>query len=372
MQNIVQDVFRIARRRDLPNIMPSLLQKPPPQIGGVERTAYDASRGKAAAAARGYFGDDFTHHFCGLGPSPGPLINRGQHVRVAAVGSICEQFLAATRGHDAQIVSIGAGFDTRFWQLSATGEAPRLFVELDQPLIVARKSAIIAEQPALLAALPEGAACVGAESVASERYQLRAADVRDSAQLGKALADAGWDADRPTLVLLECVLVYLPPEEAVAVLTWFSQRSARVVLAGYEQIKPGDAFGRTMLENLRRRDCPLLGLPACPELASQVARCHAAGYARAEALDLLTYHGTVIAQAERARTASLELLDEVEEWQMLMQHYCVVMAVRDVPETPMFGTLSLQAPVSRPFPVSSTPLAHGRQAALHRPVSPPL
>lgn len=352
--------------------MPSLLQKPPPQIGGVERTAYDASRGKAAAAARGYFGDDFTHHFCGLGPSPGPLINRGQHVRVAAVGSICEQFLAATRGHDAQIVSIGAGFDTRFWQLSATGEAPRLFVELDQPLIVARKSAIIAEQPALLAALPEGAACVGAESVASERYQLRAADVRDSAQLGKALADAGWDADRPTLVLLECVLVYLPPEEAVAVLTWFSQRSARVVLAGYEQIKPGDAFGRTMLENLRRRDCPLLGLPACPELASQVARCHAAGYARAEALDLLTYHGTVIAQAERARTASLELLDEVEEWQMLMQHYCVMMAVRDVPETPMFGTLSLQAPVSRPFPVSSTPLAHGRQAALHRPVSPPL
>ena len=103
----------------------SPLLKPPSQLDGVARTAYDAARGKVAASSRGYFGDEFAHCFCAEGPTPGPLINRGHYVRVAAVGSVCEQFLHAARGHEPQIVSLGAGFDTRFWQLAAAGEAPR-------------------------------------------------------------------------------------------------------------------------------------------------------------------------------------------------------------------------------------------------------
>ena len=71
-------------------------------------------------------------------PSLGPMMNRGQYVRVAAIGSLCQQFLHAVHGHDAQIVSLGAGFDTRFWQLAQTAEAPRLYIELDQPAIVSR------------------------------------------------------------------------------------------------------------------------------------------------------------------------------------------------------------------------------------------
>ena len=109
-----------------------MVDRGPPGLDGVARTAYDASRGKVAAVARGYFGDDFAHCFCAEGPSPGPLINRGHYVRVAAIGSVCEQFLHAARGQQPQIVSIGAGFDTRFWQLAAAGMAPSLYIEVDQ------------------------------------------------------------------------------------------------------------------------------------------------------------------------------------------------------------------------------------------------
>jgi hypothetical protein len=88
--------------------MPSSGDRGPPGLDGVARTAYDASRGKVAAVARGYFGDDFAHCFCAEGPSPGPLINRGHYVRVAAIGSLCEQFLRCARSQQPQIVSIGA------------------------------------------------------------------------------------------------------------------------------------------------------------------------------------------------------------------------------------------------------------------------
>ena len=110
--------------------MPSSGDRGPPGLDGVARTAYDASRGKVAAVARGYFGDDFAHCFCAEGPSPGPLINRGHYVRVAAIGSLCEQFLRCARSQQPQIVSIGAGFDTRFWQLAAAGMAPSLRIPL--------------------------------------------------------------------------------------------------------------------------------------------------------------------------------------------------------------------------------------------------
>jgi len=350
-------------------------------LDGVARTAYDAARGKLAATSRGYFGDEFARCFCAEGPSPAPLINRGHYVRVAAIGSLCEQFLHAARGHAPQIVSLGAGFDTRYWQLHAAGEAPAMYIEIDQPPVVCRKCELIAAEPALLAALPEGAAAVGTDMshVGSSCYQLRSADVRDVAALEAALGAAGWDPGKPTLVLLECLLVYLPPDAATAVLQLFASKANRVVLAGYEQIKPDDAFGRTMMDNLRRRDCPLLGLPACPDNAAQVARCEAAGYARAEAIDLLEYYERVLSADERGRVASLELLDEVEEWSMLMQHYCAVLAVRDVegggglPDGGeggagegaaqlLFAQLLLRAPVGRPYPPSRMPLGRGRVA----------
>ena len=124
--------------------------------------------------------------------------------------------------------------------------------------------------------------------------------MRVVAQLQGALEAAGFDGTRPTLVLLECVLVYLPPDAAAAVLAWFACHAERVVLVGYEQIRPDDAFGRTMMENLKRRDCPLLGLGACPDEAAQVARCKAAGYTKAEALDLEAYYATVLTHVERA------------------------------------------------------------------------
>jgi tRNA wybutosine-synthesizing protein 4 len=311
-------------------------------LEGVAGTADTAARGKLAAVRAGYYSDAFAPHFVsGSCPSPGPLINRGHFIRVMALESVLRQFLEASKPARAQIISLGAGFDTRFWTLQASGTRLRRFIELDQAEVVARKAAVVRASPSLLAALPEGAACVGPRGIASPStgYHLSTADVRDTAQCSRALEDAGWDPTEPTLVLAECVLVYLPPSDSAALLAWFASRSTHVALVAYEQIGPDDSFGRMMLDNLRRRGCPLLGLLGCPDLAAQVARCEAAGWDRTEADDLLTLYNRSLSPAERARVEGLERLDEMEEWNLMLSHYCAVLAVKG----PLLARLQLHA-----------------------------
>ena len=334
-------------------------------------TADHAARGKQAAVAEGYWSDGFVRCLTrgAFDSSPGPLINRGQYARVAAIASAMEQFLAATAaaGEPAQIVSLGAGFDTCFWQLHAAGAAPNLYVELDQDEIVRRKCSLIASQPALLAALPEGAACVTRDGIASgaSGYRLLACDLNDVAQLEGALSRAGWSAEQPTLLVAECVLVYMVPEAARAVLDFFGALCRRAVLIAYEMAHPDDAFGRQMLDNLRRRGCPLLSLPAVPDGAAQEERLRACGWDRAEAMEMLSYFDEVIAPCERQRVCRLAMLDELEEWRLLLSHYCVALAVSDDAEKPLFAHLALRLAVTRP------PLEGLRAAAAPAAPSPP-
>ena len=245
---------------------------------GLALTADHAARGKHAAVSEGYWSDAFVGCFSrgGFdGFSPGPMINRGQYARVAAISSACEQFLNATAGQAAQIVSLGAGFDTCFWQLQSAGAAPRLYVELDQEDVVRSKCSLIAAKPMLHRALsPEGAACVTPHGISSGSagYRLLPVDLNDVAQLERALAQAGWTPAQPTLVLAECVLVYMVPEASRALVDFFGKACTRAVLVAYEMVGPDDPFGRTMLQNLRRRGCPLLGLSAVPTVQAQQAR----------------------------------------------------------------------------------------------------
>jgi O-methyltransferase involved in polyketide biosynthesis len=46
-----------------------------------------------------------------------PLINRGYYARVAAVQTLVSQFLDHVKGNKAQIVSLGAGFDTTYFRM---------------------------------------------------------------------------------------------------------------------------------------------------------------------------------------------------------------------------------------------------------------
>ena len=212
-----------------------------------------------------------------------------------------------------------------------------LYVELDQDEVVQRKCAMISTKPALKRALEPGAdarvtpsGVTGGPDAEAGGYRLLSCNLNSVEQLEKALASAGWSASEPTLVIAECVLVYLVPDASKAILDFFGRQcSGGCVFVGYEMIGPDDPFGRTMLDNLRRRGCPLLGLPAVPDCKAQESRSLSCGFTRAEAMDVLAYYEKVVGPKERQRVNKIEMFDELEEWRMLLTHYCVSLGVKD-------------------------------------------
>jgi methyltransferase (TIGR00027 family) len=101
-------------------------------------------------------------------------------------------FIEATRSGIRQVVILASGLDTRAYRLD--WPADTVVYEIDQPEVIAFKTQTLAN--------------LGAEPAARRRTV--AIDLRDD--WPSALAEAGFDAQKPTAWSAEGLLVYLPPE----------------------------------------------------------------------------------------------------------------------------------------------------------------
>lgn len=130
------------------------------------------------------------------------------------------------------------------------------------PQVVARKRAVIGQQEALYTLIegaPPGAV-----------YALQAADLRRTKELDAAIVATGLDTGLPTLVLLECVLAYLEPQDAASLLSWAAAKFPTSVVVTYDPTHPHDPFGRQMLLNLQARGCPFRSISAAPWSSSRI------------------------------------------------------------------------------------------------------
>lgn len=129
-------------------------------------------------------------------------------------------------------------------------------------------------------------------------------------------------------------LIYLSPLVVQSIvstlLTHYLQPSTPASLILYEPILPQDAFGRTMISNLQTRNIQLPTLTAFPELGDQRSRLEQYGFAAgARAADTNFIWQSWVSDAEKERVAGLEFLDELEELDLLLKHYCVAWGWRD-------------------------------------------
>ncbi|GLI70953.1 hypothetical protein VaNZ11_016052 [Volvox africanus] len=370
----------------------------------VQGTNDDAQISKMSCAKTGYFKDEFIQYFVRRASRRSPLINRGYYSRHAALRQLLERFLgaAAAAGEQPQVLVLGAGFDTTWFQLCRDkGRAPYRCLEVDFREVTRRKAAIIAKESALKSLLvqspslaaeaadvdyapeaPESTCSVGPSAdssdsnsaltitagrasgaatavatptaavessagmdvaaaandvavdvtggtVCSPYYCLQAVDLRNLDALELAVQEAGWDVRLPTYILSECVLVYMEPSDSAAVVRWTAQTFPNAVMAIYEQIRPDDAFGRQMVSNLEMRGCPLKGLPATPTLTAHCARLTDGGWNWAEARDMDHLYRTFLNAKDKASVERLELFDELEEWHMIQEHYCIALGRND-------------------------------------------
>ena len=65
--------------------------------------------------------------------------------------------------------------------------------------------------------------------------------MRDSYALNTYFASV--DKTLPTLVLTECLLVYMSADDSNKILKWVSDTFADVAVLNYEMINPSDKFG---------------------------------------------------------------------------------------------------------------------------------
>jgi tRNA wybutosine-synthesizing protein 4 len=71
------------------------------------------------------------------------------------------------------------------------------------------------------------------------------------------------------------------------------------------------------------RGCALLGLEAFPDEEAQRQRFLEAGWGEAESYNMNVLYQRYITQEDRKRIERLQMLDELEEWILINQHYCI-------------------------------------------------
>lgn len=294
----------------------------------IQATDVDALASKYSSCRKGYFSDPFLEPLIDglrrLGPQKDlslekfPIINRGTYVRVRGISDVVDRFLACG---GSQIVSLGAGSDTRPFAL-LPHHPQLLYHELDFAANTTKKIAAIARSPQLATAVGFDSAQSSDTEIHTDRYHLHAVDLRslkhDTAPL------TGMDSSRPTLVISECCLCYLEPEDSDQVLKWTLQNFPQAAVVLYEPIGRDDSFGRTMIQNLAVRGISLPSLQTLPTVEAQVCRLSRLGFSHSHGADMAHVHHSWIDAADQQRISGLEFLDEVEEMDLLFAHYCIV------------------------------------------------
>ena len=122
----------------------------------IQLTNNDASSFKAYAVNKGYWQDPYIQYFAPTAfKSPQtpqehkpPEMSRGYFARVHAIRGLVDKFLDK-HGFRCQIINLGAGYDTLFFDLLDKKRLPSKYVEIDFNRIVASKIRIIKSKKAL-------------------------------------------------------------------------------------------------------------------------------------------------------------------------------------------------------------------------------
>eukprot|EP00769_Ergobibamus_cyprinoides_P000570 gnl/Ergobibamus_cyprinoides/1576.p1 GENE.gnl/Ergobibamus_cyprinoides/1576~~gnl/Ergobibamus_cyprinoides/1576.p1 ORF type:complete len:270 (+),score=36.02 gnl/Ergobibamus_cyprinoides/1576:260-1069(+) len=185
--------------------------------------------------------------------------------------------------------------------------------------------------PAPLPYAPGALSPVGSDSPI---YHLTSGDLRNPQVLQRKLIDSGvLDSTLPTLLVSECVLVYLPAPATDQLLRWATQAfSGDLCFAAYEHATAETPFGRQMLKNLRIRGIHLPGLLAAPTLEAQQLRYgRHAGFDAARTETMLDVYNRQICppgSEEERRVLGLDVMPDPEEWDAIMGHYSLTFAIR--------------------------------------------
>jgi [phosphatase 2A protein]-leucine-carboxy methyltransferase len=313
-------------------------------------TAEDAILAKHATAKAKYYRDPFVEAFAHAANIREqnkrrhfqPIIKRGTHARVCCMDRAITAFLKTHAASDSgcEIVVLGSGKDTsyfRFFTKSLMGMEEFIkdrkltlpsvhWYEVDHPSVIQEKAKTIQGSPMLSQCCPNFKPTAHGFSSGSSQYHLVASDLRDDPE--ELLQRLSLNPQRPTLFLLECVFMYMPNESTQSLLAQLAKKDAAWI-AIYEPILGSDAFGNMMQQNLVQAQ--VASADSCllqtRTLEAQLKKLVQAGFAaRAVGCDMWSAYESIVTPQQRQLANRAEFLDEMEEWMLIMRHYCFVVA----------------------------------------------
>ncbi|XP_051877081.1 tRNA wybutosine-synthesizing protein 4 [Pristis pectinata] len=298
---------------------------------------------KCSMVNLGYFTDGFLKGFVNKTSRRAPLINRGYYVRAKAVDYSVRCFLQHTESYPRrQILSLGAGFDSLYFRLKASGELKNVIMyEVDFPDVVQRKATLIKNKQELVELIgctdEIGPAQMG--RLCGVDYKLLGIDLTEIVELDNTLMEIGLNPACPTLLLSEVVLTYMKNESSSAVIRWAAERFSSAVFVVYEQIRPNDPFGQVMQQHFVQLNSTLHALVQFPGKEAQQKRFLKEGWEECLCIDMNEFYVGYIPKQEKQRIELLEPFDEYEEWHLKCSHYMILCAskgdlIKYLPFTP--------------------------------------
>lgn len=291
----------------------------------LEETNLEALRAKKAAVDLGYMRDDFIGHIVPETVRRDFIMNRGYWSRAFVFRALVGTFVA-TGG--AQVLSLGAGLDTLAFKALEGAKGRLRFFECDLSIVTEQKTALLRNSPKLTTMVEErtGQLTFSPAAIQSQAYTLFPVDLNRPEELDALFNAAGLRREVPTLVIAECVLVYLQPDSIPRLRSQLKEYFGQLCFVDYEMLGSSSPFSRIMVQNFARSGIPLLALDHFSDLEEIRQAYLSKGFCSVEALSMADIFRSCLNPAELKRICSLEWADELEEFQLMQSHYFVSIA----------------------------------------------
>ena len=290
------------------------------EVEGVQSTSNDALKTKISCVLCKYYQDPFI-----LFMEPGmnhrkflPLINRGTYCRVFAINSKLHEILdnhkklEEFKDSKINIIILGSGFDTTYFNLMSEGYTNIEFYEYDYKKIIDQKLKYISKFKQLSEIVKNN----------NNNYHLIDCDITNKKLFSESLNQIKSSEKDITIVICECLLVYIDRDITVDMLSTINERFDNVYILEYDLIGPDDPFGKEMVDNLRSRNINLRGFNDVKNVKDQIERLKDAKFEDVNIVDMYYIYFKFLPVEDRKRIERLELMDEFEELNLLQKHAC--------------------------------------------------
>ena len=290
------------------------------EIEGVQSTSNDALKTKISCVISNYYKDPF---ICYMEPGSNhkkflPLINRGTYCRVFAINSKLHEAINNFRKLDEykdskiNIIILGSGFDTTYFNLMSEGYTNIEFYEFDYKEIINKKLKYISKAKPLLNIINKN----------KNNYHLINCDITNKKLFTETLNNIKTQENDLTIVICECLLVYIEESVTIEMISCLTDKFSNMYLLEYDLIGPDDPFGKEMVDNLKTRDIYLKGFDDVKNINDQINRLKKLNFEDINIVDMYHVYFNVLPLEERKRIEKLELMDEFEELNLLQRHAC--------------------------------------------------